>query len=236
MASTDQSRQPVPFRRAARLLPRPQARAQAAAWTPPAPRCLNFNLLERLTTQLANHNPASIQLDTNQFTPALFEFASVEQQLKDQTITGPPWARCHNPPSDARRWVFGCRPAVVSGNTAVLQLVVTCSSTFPRLDGEHLVATARAKPRFHGHYPSNASTPALPWNGQGKFDGTQWPMCSIHMTATARTFGQSRRLARGRRHGLLRPISTQTPPLLSINGQSYNRQPIKSSAPALIPT
>jgi flagellar basal-body rod modification protein FlgD len=190
----------------------------------------NFQtFLTLLTTQLQNQNPLD-PLDTNQFTQQLVEFASVEQQLKtnDQLTT---LVSLQQTTQATQALGFVGKTAVVSGNTTALtnssatwQLDVPSTSTVTLT-----IANSQGQAVFTGNYPANAGNgQPFSWNGQGN-DGTQWPDGQYTLTATAADSSGNPVAIATRVGGTVSSVDlTQTPPLLSINGQSYTVSQIKS--------
>jgi flagellar basal-body rod modification protein FlgD len=190
----------------------------------------NFQtFLTLLTTQLQNQNPLD-PLDTNQFTQQLVEFASVEQQLKtnDQLTT---LVSLQQTTQATQALGFVGKTAVVSGNTAALtnssatwQLNVPSASTV-----NLTIANSQGQTVFTGNYPANAGNgQPFTWNGQGN-DGTQWPDGQYTLTATAADSSGNSVAIATQVGGTVSSVDlTQTPPLLSINGQSYTISQIKS--------
>ena len=190
----------------------------------------NFQtFLQLLTTQLQNQNPLD-PLDTNQFTQQLVEFASVEQQLKtnDQLTT---LVSLQQTTQATQALGFVGKTAVVSGNTAALtsssatwQLNVPSASTV-----NISIANSQGQTVFTGNYPANAGNgQPFTWNGQGN-DGTQWPDGQYTMTATAADSSGNPVAIATQVGGTVSSVDlTQTPPLLTINGQSYTVSQVKS--------
>ena len=84
---------------------------------------------------------------------------------------------------------------------------------------------------FSGTYAVNAgNNQPFTWNGQGN-DGTQWPDGQYTLTATATdSSGNSVGIAT-QVQGVVSAVDlTQSPPLLTINGQSYTVNQIQSIA------
>jgi flagellar basal-body rod modification protein FlgD len=192
----------------------------------------NFqSFLTLLTTQLQNQNPLD-PLDTNQFTQQLVEFAGVQQQLNtnDSLAT---LVSLQQTAQSTQALEFVGKTAVVTGNTAALtdssatwQLNVPTASTV-----NISIANSAGQTVFSGNYSASAgNNQPFTWNGQGN-DGTQWPDGSYTMTATgADASGNSVGIST-QIEGLVGSVDlTQSPPLLSINGQTYTVNQIKSIA------
>jgi flagellar basal-body rod modification protein FlgD len=189
----------------------------------------NFQtFLTLLTTQLQNQNPLD-PLDTNQFTQQLVEFASVEQQLKtnDQLAS---LVSLQQTTQATQALGFVGKTAVVNGNTTAMsnsqatwQLDVPSTSTV-----KITIANSKGQTVFTGTYSANAGdNQPFTWNGQGN-DGTQWPDGQYTLTATAADSSGNSVAVSTEVSGTVSSVDlTQTPPLLSINGQSYTISQVK---------
>src|SRR6266702_4923546 len=183
----------------------------------------NFQtFLQLLTTQLQNQNPLD-PLDTNQFTQQLVEFASVEQQLKtNDQLTA--LVALQQTTQATQALGFVGKTAVVDGNTTALsssqaawQLNIPTSSTV-----NISIANSKGQTVFTGSYSASAGdNQPFTWNGQGN-DGTQWPDGLYTLTATAADASGNSVAVSTQVGGTVSSVDlTQTPPLLSVNGQSY---------------
>jgi len=189
----------------------------------------NFQtFLQMLTTQLQNQNPLD-PLDTNQFTQQLVQFASVEQQLKtnDQLSS---LVALQQSTQATQALTFVGKTAVVDGSTTAL----TNSSATWVLDVPSSgtmnvnITNSNGQTVFSGSYPVSAGKDQpFNWNGQGS-DGSQLPAGKYTMTATmpdssGNAVGVSTQI-----QGAVDSVDlTQSPPLLSIGGQTYTINQIK---------
>jgi flagellar basal-body rod modification protein FlgD len=190
----------------------------------------NFQtFLTLLTTQLQNQNPLD-PLDTNQFTQQLVEFASVEQQLKTNDSLST-LVSLQQTTQATQALQFVGKTAVVNGSTAALtnsqatwQLNVPSASTV-----KVSIANSTGQTVFTGSYAVNAgNNQPFNWNGQGN-DGTQWPDGLYTMTATATDSSGNSVGVTTQLQGTVSSVDlTQSPPLLSINGQTYTVNQIQS--------
>ena len=192
----------------------------------------NFQtFLTLLTTQLQNQDPLS-PLDTNQFTQQLVQFASVEQQLKtnDQLTT---LVSLQQTAQSTQALTFVGKTAVVDGSTAALtNASATWDLSVPT--NSHVtisIANSTGQTVFTGSYAVNAgSNQAFSWNGRGN-DGTQWPDGKYKLTATATDTAGNAVAVSTQIQGVVNSVDlTQSPPLLSINGQTYTVNQIRSIA------
>jgi flagellar basal-body rod modification protein FlgD len=190
----------------------------------------NFqSFLTLLTTQLQNQNPLS-PLDTNQFTQQLVEFAGVQQQLNtnDSLAT---LVSLQQTAQSTQALGFVGKTAVVSGSTAALtdssatwQLSVPTASTV-----NISIASSTGQTVFTGSYSvAEGNNQPFTWNGQGS-DGTQEPDGNYTMTATAKDASNNTVAITTAIQGVVSSVDlTQSPPLLSIGGQTYTVNQIKS--------
>ena len=194
----------------------------------------NFQtFLSLLTTQLQNQNPLS-PLDTNQFTQQLVEFAGVEQQLKtNDSLASLVSLQQSAQASQALEYVG--KTAVVKGSTtymnnssAVWELDVPSAATL-----NITIANSTGQTVYSGTYSANAgNNQPFSWNGQGS-DGTQWPDGSYTMTATGKDSNGNNVAIQTLVGGPVDSVDlTQSPPLLSIMGQSYTMSQITAIGPA----
>ncbi len=190
----------------------------------------NFQtFLTLLTTQLKNQNPLD-PLDTNQFTQQLVQFASVEQQLKtnDQLTT---LVSLQQTAQSTQALGFVGKTAVVDGSTAALksssagwELSVPTNSTV-----NISITNSTGQTVFSNSYSVNAgNNQAFTWDGKGN-DGTQWPDGQYKLTATAADSAGNSVAVSTQIKGVVDSVDlTQSPPLLSINNQTYTVNQIKS--------
>jgi len=189
----------------------------------------NFQtFLTLLTTQLQNQNPLD-PLDTNQFTQQLVQFAGVEQQLKtndelSQLVT------LQQTTQATQALGFVGKTAVVNGSTTALsnsqaawQLNIPTTSTVTIN-----IANSKGQTVFTGNYSATAGDDQpFAWNGQGN-DGTQWPDGQYTMTATAQDSTGNSVAISTEIAGTVNSVDlTQSPPLLSIQGQNYTISQVK---------
>ena len=183
----------------------------------------NFqSFLELLTTQLQNQNPLD-PLDTNQFTQQLVEFAGVQEQLNTNDSLSTLVSLQQSAQATQALEYVG-KTAVVSGNTttmsnsqAIWEFNIPSASTL-----NISIANSAGQTVYTGTYSVNAGNgQPFTWNGQGN-DGTQYPDGSYTMSATAQD-------STGKSVGVTTLVGgtvssvdlSQSPPMLTINGQNY---------------
>jgi flagellar basal-body rod modification protein FlgD len=183
----------------------------------------NFqSFLTLLTTQLQNQNPLD-PLDTNQFTQQLVEFAGVQQQLNtnDSLAT---LVSLQQTAQSTQALGFVGKVAVVSGNTAALtNSSATWDLSFPtNANATISIASSTGQTVFSGNFSVTAgSNQPFMWNGKAS-DGTQLPDGNYTLTATAQDSSNNTVAVTTAVQGLVNSVDlTQTPPLLSIGGQTF---------------
>ena len=192
----------------------------------------NFqSFLQLLTTQLKNQNPLS-PLDTNQFTQQLVEFAGVQQQLNtnDSLAT---LVSLQQTAQSTQALGFVGKTAVGTGRTATLtngsatwQLDIPSNSNV-----DITITSSTGQTVFTGGYAVSAgNNQAFTWDGKGN-DGTQWADGKYKLTATATDTASNSVAVTTQIQGVVDSVDlTQSPPLLSISGQNYTVNQIKSIA------
>jgi flagellar basal-body rod modification protein FlgD len=190
----------------------------------------NFQtFLTLLTTQLQNQNPLD-PLDTNQFTQQLVQFAGVEQQLKtnDQLSS---LITLQQTAQSTQALGFVGKTAVVDGNTAALtNASATWNLGVPTSSNVTVsIANSTGQNVFTGSYAVNAgNNQPFTWNGQGS-DGTQLPDGNYTLTATGKNASGATVAITTAVEGVVNSVDlTQSPPLLSIGGQTYTVSQIQS--------
>jgi flagellar basal-body rod modification protein FlgD len=190
----------------------------------------NFQtFLTLLTTQLQNQNPLD-PLDTNQFTQQLVQFAGVEQQLKtnDQLTS---LVSLQQTAQSTQALGFVGKTAVVDGSTTnLVSSAASWNLSVPTDSNVNItIANSTGQNVFSGTYPVTAGdNQAFAWDGKGN-DGTQWPDGKYTMTATALDASGNPIAVSTQIKGVVNSVDlTQQPPLLSINGQTYTVNQIKS--------
>jgi len=190
----------------------------------------NFqSFLTLLTTQLQNQNPLD-PLDTNQFTQQLVEFAGVQQQLNtnDSLAT---LVSLQQTTQSTQALGFVGKTAVVKGGTAPLtNSAAAWQVSIPTASVITInIANSTGQTVFTGSYDAAAgNNQPFSWNGQGN-DGTQYPDGNYTLTATAKDAGGNTVAVTTAIEGTVNSVDlTQSPPLLSIGGQTYTVSQIQS--------
>jgi flagellar basal-body rod modification protein FlgD len=189
----------------------------------------NFqSFLQLLTTQLQNQNPLD-PLDTNQFTQQLVEFAGVQQQLNTNSSLAT-LVSLQQSAQSTQALTFVGKTATVSGSTTTmtnsqaswnLDIPSNCTMTVT-------ISNGSGQTVFTGNYSATAGNgQPFTWNGKGN-DGTQWPDGQYKLTATAQDSSGNNVAVSTDVEGVVSSVDlTQTPPMLTINGQTYTINQIK---------
>jgi len=190
----------------------------------------NFqSFLTLLTTQLQNQNPLD-PLDTNQFTQQLVEFAGVQQQINTNDSLTTLVSLQQTAQSTQALGFVGKTAAVDGSTTALTNGSATWNVSVPSNSNVTLnITSSSGQTVFTGNYSVSAgSNQPFTWNGKGS-DGTQWPDGQYKLTATAADSAGNSVAVSTQIQGVVNSVDlTKSPPLLSINGQSYTVSQIKS--------
>src|SRR5215813_570270 len=198
----------------------------------------NFTtFLTLLTTQLQNQNPLD-PLDTNQFTQQLVQFASVEQQINMNTQLQT-LVSLQQTAQNSQALGFVGKTVTVNGSTAPLtngQAQWTfnppspATATFTVTDSTGQTVLTKTGTVQPGPQSFN-------WNGLDS-SGRQWADGNYTLTITAVGANRQSVAIPTTVTGMVSSVDlTQSPPLLSIGGQTYTlnqilsvQQPTSSSA------
>jgi flagellar basal-body rod modification protein FlgD len=182
----------------------------------------NFTtFLTLLTTQLKNQDPTN-PLDTNQFTQQLVEFAQVEQQLNaNQQLST--LVSLQQTAQSTQALNFVGENVTVSSNTAQLtngSTSWTMSSPKPATATVN-ISNSSGQLVYSGSTTLQTGSNTFNWNGKGN-NGTQWPNGTYTMAVTATdTTGQPVAVTT-LVTGVVDSVDlTKSPPVLSVNGQSF---------------
>ncbi|MBB5046838.1 flagellar basal-body rod modification protein FlgD [Rhodopseudomonas rhenobacensis] len=199
----------------------------------------NFQtFLTLLTTQLQNQNPLD-PLDTNQFTQQLVQFAGVEQQLKSNSQLES-LVKLQNSAQASQALNFVGATAVVDGKTTELTKgVAAWGINVPKTSTVTVnITNATGQTVFSGDYKMAAGDhQSFVWDGKGS-DGTKWPNGKYTISAVGKDADGKSVAVSTEIQGLVDSADlSQTPPMLSIGGQSFTVDQIKKVVlPATLPT
>ena len=210
----------------------PTSTAQAAGTAGSQQIAGNFNeFLQLLTTQLQNQDPLS-PLDTNQFTQQLVEFASVQQQVDMNTNMQTLISLQQTTAATQALQLVGST-VTLNGNSANLSNATGSPATWSLNASAPgtaaiTITNSSGQTAYTGTTTLNAGTQSFTWNGQGN-NGVKWPDggYSISVTGTGAS-GQAITVA-SQVQGTVSAVNmSQTPPTLTVNGQSYPISSIQS--------
>lgn len=188
----------------------------------------NFQtFLTLLTTQLKNQNPLD-PLDTNQFTQQLVQFAQVEQQMKSNDQLSSLVSLEKSAQSTTALAYVGAT-VVVDGSTTALtnhQANWSFNVTKPA-NATITIKDSTGQTAYTGSFAVNPGDQKFTWDGRGN-DGKLWADGNYTLTATAVDANQQSVGISTEVQSTVDSVDlTQTPPLLSINGQDYTMDKIK---------
>jgi len=204
------------------VLPAAASTTSAANATNHAEIASNFTqFLQLLTTQLKNQDPLS-PMDTNQFTQQLVEFSQVEQQLKtNDSLTA--LVNLQQTAQSTQALQLVGATVVVDGSTTQLTstgATWSLNATKPAT-ATVTIADSTGQNAFTGTFAVNSGAQSFTWDGRGN-DGRLWPTGSYKLTAAAvDASGQPTAISTQVQAPVDSVDLTQTPPVLSINGQNY---------------
>jgi len=182
----------------------------------------NFDeFLQLLTTQLQNQNPLD-PLDTNQFTSQLVQFASVEQQINMNTSLGTLISLQQTAQSTSALGFVG-QTVTVSGATATLangQASWSYTSPSPA-SATFTITNSTGQTVYSTSQTVQAGTQTFNWNGLDT-NGNSLPAGNYTMSISAQSSTGANVAIATRVQGVVSSVDlTQTPPVLTINGQTY---------------
>jgi flagellar basal-body rod modification protein FlgD len=187
----------------------------------------NFQtFLTLLTTQLQHQNPLD-PLDTNQFTAQLVQFASVEQQMKqnDQLAS---LINIEKGAMATQALAYVGNTVAVDGSKAAFDKSATWNIKAPKDTNATITITnAAGQTAYTGNFSLSQGNASFVWDGKGT-DGTQWPKGTYTLTATGKDSGGNNVAISTEVQGVVDSVDmTASPPLLSVGGQTYTADQIR---------
>ena len=183
--------------------------------------------LQLLTTQLKNQNPLD-PLDTNQFTQQLVQFAQVEQQMKsnDQLAS---LVSMEKTAAQTTALAYVGSTVVVDGATTKLangganwSFNVSKPAT-----ATIIIKDSAGQTAYSGTFGVQPGNQGFTWDGRGN-DGKLWADGSYTMVVTAIDANKQTTAISTEVQAPVDSVDlTQTPPLLSVNGQDYTLDKVK---------
>src|SRR5580698_6456913 len=192
----------------------------------------NFDtFLQLLTTQLQNQDPLS-PLDTNQFTEQLVEFASVEQQINEnsnlQTLIS-----LQQTSEATQAMQFLGSTVTVSSNAAALSNATGQEATWSLNSPSPATAavtitSSTGQVAYTGTGSISSGTQAYAWNGKGN-NGVTWPDGNYTLSITATGANGAPVTVSTQVQGTVSAVNvSQNPPTVMVGGQSYPLSDIQS--------
>jgi flagellar basal-body rod modification protein FlgD len=188
----------------------------------------NFTtFLQLLTTQLKNQNPLD-PLDTNQFTQQLVQFAQVEQQMKSNDQLSSLVSLEKSAQASTALAYVGSTVVVDGSTTPLANGSATWSLNVSKPSSATIVIKdSTGQTAYSGTYGVNPGNQQFTWDGRGN-DGKLWPDGNYTLTATALDANQQSIAISTEVQATVDSVDlTQSPPLLSVNGQNYTLDKIK---------
>jgi flagellar basal-body rod modification protein FlgD len=190
----------------------------------------NFNsFLTLLTTQLQNQDPLD-PLDTNQFTQQLVEFTSVQQQVDMNTNMQTLISLQQTSEATSAMQFLGSN-VTLNGTTATLaaNAPATWSLNSPSpATGNVTITNSTGQTAYTGTVSLNAGTQTYSWNGQGN-NGVTWPAGQYTLAINAVGANGQTVTVTTQIQGTVSGVNlSQSPPQLTVNGQSYPISAVQS--------
>jgi flagellar basal-body rod modification protein FlgD len=192
----------------------------------------NFDtFLQLLTTQLQNQDPLD-PMDTSQFTEQLVEFASVEQQINENTNLQTLISLQQTSEDTQAMQLIGSTVTVnstsgtlanASGQSASWNLNSPSPAT-----GTVTITNSSGTVAFTGTTSLSAGNNTYTWNGVGN-SGVTWPDGTYTIAVSATSATGSAVTVASQTSGTVTAVNTsQTPPQITVGGQSYPVSAIQS--------
>ncbi len=189
----------------------------------------NFQtFLTLLTTQLKNQNPLD-PLDTNQFTSQLVQFASVEQQMKMNTQLGSLLTIEQSAQSTAAMAYLGATATVDGSTTKLTNGAANWTFNADKPASATIsISDSTGNLAYSGSYTLQAGKQNFQWDGKGS-NGQQWPDGTYKLTITGTDASGNPVNVSTQVTGTVDAVDlTTTPPALTIGGNTYTADKIKS--------
>src|SRR5882672_7627045 len=206
--------------------------AQAASVVGSTELAGNYNtFLKLLTTQLQNQDPLS-PLDTSQFTQQLVEFASVEQQVNMNTNLQTLISAQQSTESLQALQLVGAN-VTINSNTATLANATSSAATWgfsspSPATGAVTITSSTGQVAVTGTVSLSTGNQTFSWNGQGN-NGVTWPDGNYTMSIKATSANGQAVTVSTQVQGTISAVDvTQSPPQVTVGGQSYPISSIQS--------
>jgi|SRR5579862_254713 len=192
----------------------------------------NFDMfLQLLTTQLQNQDPLN-PMDTDQFTQQLVEFASVEQQI-DENTNLQTLISLQQTSEDTQAMQFLGATVTVNSSTAALANASNQEATWSVNSASPATAavtitSSTGQVAYTGTVSLNSGTQTYAWNGVGN-NGVTWADGNYTLSITATGASGSAVSVTTQTVGTVSSVNVSTsPPQVTVSGQSYPISSIQS--------
>src|SRR5580658_497132 len=192
----------------------------------------NFDtFLQLLTTQLQNQNPLD-PLDTNQFTEQLVEFASVEQQINENTNLQTLISLQQTSEATQAMQLIGST-VTVNSTTGTLSNATgqaaswSLNSPSPGT-GAVTITSSSGQVVYTGTTSLSSGNQTYTWNGVGN-NGVTWPDGAYTLSVSGTSATGSPLTVASQTSGTVTAVNvSQNPPQITVGGQSYPVSSIQS--------
>jgi flagellar basal-body rod modification protein FlgD len=204
--------------------------SQAASATGMQQIAGNFDtFLQLLTTQLQNQDPLD-PMDTSQFTEQLVEFASVEQQINENTNLQTLISLQQTSEATQAMQLIGSS-VTVNSSTATLSSGGSASWTLNSpspATGAVTITNSSGQVAYTGTTSLSSGNNTYTWNGVGT-NGVSWPAGTYTLAVTATSATGSAVTVSSQTSGTVTAVNvSQNPPQVTVGGQSYPISSIQS--------
>lgn len=190
----------------------------------------DFNtFLQLLTTQLQNQDPLD-PIDTNQFTQQLVEFASVEQQINENSNLQTLISLQQTNEATAAMQFLGAS-VTLNGSTATLAsgspATWTLNSPSPAT-ANITIKNSSGQTVYTGTTSLSSGAQTYTWNGQGT-NGITYPAGQYSLSVTATGANNQAVTVSTQVQGTVSGVDlSQNPPQIQVGGQSYPISAVQS--------
>jgi flagellar basal-body rod modification protein FlgD len=210
----------------------PSSAAQAANTASTQQIAGNFDtFLQLLTTQLQNQDPLD-PMDTSQYTEQLVEFASVEQQINENTNLQTLISLQQTSESTQAMQLIGST-VTVNSTTGTLSNATgqaaswSLNSPSPGT-GAVTITSSNGQVAFTGTTSLSSGNQTYTWNGVGN-NGVTWPDGTYTLSVSATSATGSALTISSQASGTVTAVNvSQNPPQITVGGQSYPISSIQS--------
>jgi flagellar basal-body rod modification protein FlgD len=204
--------------------------SQSAATTGMQQIAGNFDtFLQLLTTQLQNQDPLD-PMDTSTFTEQLVEFASVEQQINENTNLQTLITLQQTSEATQAMQLIGST-VTVNSSTATLASGGSASWTLNSpspATGNVTITNSSGQTVYTGTTSLSSGNNTYTWNGVGT-NGVTWPAGTYTLAVTATSATGSPVTVSSQTSGTVTAVNvSQTPPQVTVGGVSYPISSIQS--------